>query len=339
MNCNKCMASLPDGAKFCNKCGEPVQETRAEPDRTKETPPAQAAAPACATCGAALLPNAKFCAKCGTVVARPEGNEWMATDQEAVPAASTPRAALSPEAPTARMAGARSEPSPSRPTSTFSQTAAPAAQRAAPDWVTDAMRKLQRIATFDATVYSELRADPQATAFSLMAAALGMFAFGLGGFLWTAIEFDGDWEVFWKSALMGTLLGVLLWLVWVIAAVGVLTYAFRETVRFDEVLRVAGGASATLALGFFMFVPGITFGVALVAVALWVATSIFALQSAFQLEPRRAVAANIAGFAVWALILPLIATANNPLGPGILLFDSIKDGMGDIFDAFSQFSR
>ena len=330
MNCSRCSANLPYGAKFCNKCGTPV-ESPADQGKAKQKPPAQAAGPACETCGSALLPNAKFCAKCGTVVAQPEGTEAKATDHEAAPAASTPPATVSPEAPTTHMAGARSEPAPTRPANSFGQPGAPATQpAAAPDWVTDAMRYLQRIFIFDASVYSDLRASPQATAFSLMAATLGMFVFGLGGFLWTAIELDGGWEVFWKSALVGTLLGLLLWLGWVVAAVGVLTYVSRVTVRFDEVLRVSGGATAVLAVGFFMFIPGISFGVALVAVGLWVATSTFALQSAFGIEARQAISANIVGLAVWALILPLIVTTDNPLGPGIFLFDWTKDAIAEI---------
>lgn len=336
MNCRKCSANLPVGAKFCNKCGSPTQ-AGTEPSQAKHRP-ARDPGPTCATCGSALLPNAKFCAKCGTVVSQPEGAGAKAGTEAPTPAPPSPSPGASPDDATARMVGAGPEPAASQAPGSFSQPSPPTAQPIAPDWIMDAMRYFQRIFTFDPSIYAELRASPQTTAFALLAAALGMFAFGLGGFLWTAIEFETDWEVFWKSALIGTLIGLVLWIGWVVAAVGFLTYVSRLTVRFDEVLRVSGGATATLAVGFFMFIPGISFGVALVAVALWVATSIFALQSAFQIEARQAIGANIVGLAVWALILPLIVTTDNPLGPGIFMFDWTKDALADIFDVVSAFS-
>ena len=338
MDCAKCSTKLPENAKFCNACGT---STEAAPDATPNEQTVvvekEESTPACATCGAALLPNAKFCAKCGTVAARSGAVDEPTLVQGSTRQPPGKGVSPAPEAPTARFEAAAP---PRQPHASGHMARAGAAPGyAGRDWVTDGMRYIQRVLTFDATVYSELRADPQATAFSVVAAALGMFAFGLGGFLWTAIEFDGDWEVFWKSALVGTLLGLLFWLGWVAVVVVVLTNAFRQTVRFDEVLRVLGAATATLALGILMFIPGITFGIALLVVALWVATSIFALQTAFQLEPRQAVAANIAGFAVWALILPLIVTAGNPLGPGIFLFDWSKDVVVDIYAAYSPLNR
>ena len=47
-NCIKCGAELREGAKFCNKCGEPVQ--------TKVF---------CHQCGVELEPNDMFCHVCG----------------------------------------------------------------------------------------------------------------------------------------------------------------------------------------------------------------------------------------------------------------------------------
>jgi len=196
---------------------------------------------------------------------------------------------------------------------------------------------LQRVFTFDLSVYSELRTDTKSTALSLVIAAVSMLAFGLGGYLWAAIAIESSWEAFWKSVLIGSLLGLGFWVIWVFVAIGVLTFGFRQTVRLDEALRVLGAASAPLAAGFFMFIPGVSFGVALVAVVLWVITSVFALQTAFEITPQQSIAANLAGFAVWALVLPLIVTADNVLGPGILWFDATKDALVDVASAFRSF--
>ena len=58
--CSKCSALLPDTAKFCDKCGAPVQE--------------QPQAQYCPKCGTRLEPGTKFCGSCGTPV-KPSSNQ------------------------------------------------------------------------------------------------------------------------------------------------------------------------------------------------------------------------------------------------------------------------
>jgi Double zinc ribbon len=321
MNCPECGANLIEEAQFCNKCGASVPEAL-----VAENAATSSMGPTCATCGSPLAENAKFCATCGTVVA--SAQSIPAEEITQVAATSSAAAYAGPDATTRGVdsPGASFGEAPPRRVAPYGQPAA-----IGNDWVTEAARRFQRIFKFDASVYAELRSDPQATTFSLVAAALGMFAFGLGGFLWTAIEWDGSGEMFWKSALIGTLIGLAFWAIGLVVSVGVLAYAFRQTVRFDEMLRVAGAATATLSVGFFMLIPGIGFGVALLAVVFWVMATVFAMQSAFGIEQRQAVAASLAGFAVWAVILPLIVSKDNPIGPGIFLFDWTNDVLANSF--------
>jgi len=161
-----------------------------------------------------------------------------------------------------------------------------------------------------------------------------MFVFGIGGWLWAEIELNADWELFWKSALLGTAISFGLWLAGLFVTVGVLSYVFHRSVRFDEVVRVAGAATAILALGVVMLIPGISFGIAILVVALWMAATILAMQIAFDLEHREAIVASAAGFAVWALILPLIVSEESTLGPGIWVFESGIDMLRRIFDPY-----
>jgi ribosomal protein L40E len=69
--CLKCQIELPPEAKFCPKCGGPVQDV-APP----ATPP-PAAGTACVQCGTAVPPGAAFCPLCGGRV------ESLAPDTEA----------------------------------------------------------------------------------------------------------------------------------------------------------------------------------------------------------------------------------------------------------------
>ena len=50
MRCTNCQFENPQGLKFCNECGVPLQ-------------------PQCTTCGFANAPRAKFCGECGTPLA------------------------------------------------------------------------------------------------------------------------------------------------------------------------------------------------------------------------------------------------------------------------------
>jgi ribosomal protein L40E len=51
MICKKCKANIPNGAKFCPKCGAAVKIAKAQDIRTKK----------CPSCGAENPPSAKFC--------------------------------------------------------------------------------------------------------------------------------------------------------------------------------------------------------------------------------------------------------------------------------------
>ena len=195
--------------------------------------------------------------------------------------------------------------------------------------------RLSRILRLDASVFAELRADSSATPFSLAVAAAAIFLMGLGGYLWVAIEFEPEGEVFWKSVLAGGLIAFIAWLGWMVAAYFVLANVYREAVRPDEVIRIGGAAAAPLALSFFMFIPGINFGVAVLSVVLWAVYTVLALSAGLGIAVQRAAVASLAGFALWMLVMPLIVSADNPLGPGLLLFDSIKDGLADLYRTFS----
>lgn len=59
MTCPKCGNEVPEGKKFCGKCGTKLEDAPAVNNATN----------ICAKCGAELTPGKKFCGKCGTPVA------------------------------------------------------------------------------------------------------------------------------------------------------------------------------------------------------------------------------------------------------------------------------
>jgi hypothetical protein len=59
MTCPKCGNEVPEGKKFCGKCGTKLENA----------PVVNNATNVCAKCGAELTPGKKFCGKCGTPVA------------------------------------------------------------------------------------------------------------------------------------------------------------------------------------------------------------------------------------------------------------------------------
>ena len=57
--CNNCGSPLPEGAKFCTKCGEIIQPIQ-------KVQPKEEVKPKCRTCGKEIQSGEKFCTNCGT---------------------------------------------------------------------------------------------------------------------------------------------------------------------------------------------------------------------------------------------------------------------------------
>ncbi len=195
--------------------------------------------------------------------------------------------------------------------------------------------RLQRLLRLDTSVFDEVRQDPAATTPAVFVAAVSTLLAGLGGWLWWQVKGFGDGgKVFLQSVILGSVFSVALWIVWLLVAWVILTQLFREEADWQQMLRTMGMAAAPLALSVGMFIPGIDLGVALASIALFFGLTTIAIQSVTTANPARVLVANLAGFAVWAIVLGLLVNRDSFLAPGIFLMDAPVDALSQL-DAFN----
>ncbi len=201
------------------------------------------------------------------------------------------------------------------------------------------VQRLRRLGTLDTTVFDEVRSDPNATIPAVVVAVVSTFLAGVGGWLWWLFaDFGSSGKVFVQSTIIGTILSLILWGVWVAITYVMLTQIFRARADVNELVRVMGFATAPLALTILMFIPGLDFGIALTATALLFGTTVIAVQSATDAPAGRVLVSTAAGFAVWAIILGLLTTAKHTWAPGFFIVDRPVDALRDIASSFSSFS-
>ena len=191
--------------------------------------------------------------------------------------------------------------------------------------------RLQRLLRLDTSVFDEVRRDPAATVPAFLVAAGSTFLAGVGGWLWWIVQdFHDAGKVFFLSTIVGSFVSMALWILWLAVSWVMLTQFFREETDWQEMLRTMGMAAVPLAISVVMFVPGIDAGVALVSVALLFGLTTIAIQAVTGASPAQVLVANLAGFAVWAVALGLLATSETPLAPGIFLIDAASEELSDI---------
>jgi hypothetical protein len=187
--------------------------------------------------------------------------------------------------------------------------------------------RLQRLLRLDTTVFDEVRQDPSATIPAVLVVTVATFLSGIGGWIWWTVtkSYPDGGSVFFESVIIGSILSITLWMLWLFASWTVLTQLFREDADWQQMLRTMGMAAFPLALSFLMFLPEIDFGIALASVALFFGMTTISIQATTAAAPARVLVANLAGFALWAAILTLLTTADSQLAPGIFLFDAINE--------------
>jgi hypothetical protein len=77
-----------------------------------------------------------------------------------------------------------------------------------------------------------------------------------------------------------------------------------------------------------MVLPLISFGVGVLAIGACAAMTQSALERASGARGLAVVLANAAGFAVWVLVLSLLATSGSPLAPGPFVAETLWEAVG-----------
>jgi len=159
--------------------------------------------------------------------------------------------------------------------------------------------------------------------------AVGAMAMlSVGGWLWWLFSGFGSAEsVFIKTVIFGTLASFMLWLVWLLIVYGLLQRLAGVTAPVEQLLRAAGFATFPLSLGILMAIPAISFGVGLVALGAWLLTTQAAIERTTGAQPGVVLVANLAGFATFVVLMSLLTTASNQLGPGPLLAESLWESI------------
>lgn len=193
--------------------------------------------------------------------------------------------------------------------------------------VNSLMQKVRRLAMLDTTVFDEVRVDASYTLPAVVVAVVSTVLFALGGWLWWIFngpdsQFAPDaGEILVKSVLVGSILSVVLWAVWVGLSYVILTQVFRARGDLNELVRVMGFGAAPLALGILMFIPVLDFSIGLTAVALLFGATFVGVQTATDAPAGRTLVAVAAGFAIWAFVLTLFVSDENFYAPGFFIFD------------------
>ncbi len=191
---------------------------------------------------------------------------------------------------------------------------------------------LGRLIRLDVTVFDEIRSEPSATPSAIVIVFGASVMAVIGSWLW-AVQWRGveATDVFIKSLVVGSVLQTLAWFIWVYLVFQVLARAYGARVDFSELIRTMGFAFAPVGLSILIAVVGFTIPFGVFSLTGAVLLTYFATESASSAEPRQILVANFAGFAVFAVVMGVLANIGEVsstggaqiggLAPGLFFFD------------------
>jgi hypothetical protein len=187
---------------------------------------------------------------------------------------------------------------------------------------------LLRLAKLDLTVFDDVKDDVSATVPTLAVAVVASFLSGLGSWLWWTLQDfpKGGGDVFVKSFLLGSILQLGVWFLWVYIAAMVLSRGLGVAADLNRIIRTMALAFAPMAIAVLMLIAILAVPFGAIAVGATFLLSYAALQSATDAQPQQVMLANLVGFIVFAVVLGILSNISEVyntggLAPGLFFFN------------------
>jgi hypothetical protein len=192
---------------------------------------------------------------------------------------------------------------------------------------------LGRLIRLDLTVFDDVKDNAAATAPALAVVAAASLLAGLGSWLWWVFEIDfpagadeKNLEAFWKTFILGGIFMMALWVLWVYISAMILSRVFRAGADMNQMMRTMGLAFAPMAISFLVVIGMLAVPFGGFAVATTLLLTNVAIQATTDAEPGQVILSNLAGFAVFAIVLGILANSaqiydTGGLAPGIFFFE------------------
>jgi len=193
------------------------------------------------------------------------------------------------------------------------------------------LNRLMRLIKFDTSVFDEVRDDTRELAPAMVVAGIAALVAGLG----TALHFTILWDdvyrpdsVWLNMFILGGIFMAALYAVWVLIAYVVLVQVSKASVDLQSMFRTMGYAAWPLALNLLMLIPILWPVFALGSLILLFVMAIYAVQSVTNADSTQVVIANLAGMAVFVLVLSIISFSSDEtrIGAGVfaVLFEPLS---------------
>jgi hypothetical protein len=172
------------------------------------------------------------------------------------------------------------------------------------------INRILRLARLDTTVFDEVRDDVNELIPALVVAGVSALLAGLGATLFWLFNFDSNYrpeKVWLNNFILGSLFMAALYFVWILVTYVIIVQLYKASADLQSLIRTMGYAAVPLALSVLMFIPVLYPVIALVSIILLFVMAIYAVQSVTNADSSQVVIANLAGFAVMALVLSIVA--------------------------------
>jgi uncharacterized membrane protein len=186
---------------------------------------------------------------------------------------------------------------------------------------------LMRLARLDLTVFDDVKDNAAATAPAIAVVVVASFLAGLGTWLWGVVEDVPDkGELLLKATILGSIVQIFLWLLWVYIAAMILSRVFGTGADPYRMIRTMGLAFAPMAISLLVLLSVLSVPFAVIAIGATFLLTNAAIASATDAPADRVALANLIGFAAFAIVLGIFSNVaewgeRGGLAPGIFFFN------------------